>query len=133
MNREDKLKKIIDCFDIWMYTREEGCRIDEYLKKRKVQAVGIYGYGKLGRHLLKELLDTEIEVKWLMDKKDVGETISCPYLDSNSTQIPLDIDIVINTALGNIEEVEKKFIDLGFNRVITLDELLGEIRYHNKS
>lgn len=131
MTEIQKLKAIIRCFDMWFSARENNCFIGSYLQKLNIKVVGIYGYGRLGKHLLAELMDSEIEVKWVMDQRDVSEQVSCHYVDPDAAAIPLDIDMVINTTLGSIEEVEKKFIELGFNKVVSIEEILEETRYQN--
>lgn len=133
MNEEEKQKKIVHCLDLWLIFKEKNYSLGAHLKKKNIHSVGVYGYGVLGRHLLKELLDAEIEVKWLMDKRNVSGKIACVYLEPECTQIPCDVDVIINTALGSVEEVEKKFIDYGFSRVISIDELLEEIKNSNQS
>lgn len=129
MNQEEKYRIIMRCLDMWMSAREEKCYIDVYLKKKNIKAIGIYGYGILGRHLLTELAKTDIEIKWVMDKRDVSNQFSCLYLEPASCEIPADIDIIINTAVTDEERIEKKFIDIGFDRVIFIGEILEEIRY----
>lgn len=131
MTEDQKLKAIVRCFDMWLSARDNNCFIGPYLQKLNVKVVGIYGYGKLGKHLLVELMDSEIEVKWVMDQRDVSEQVPCHYVAPDAAVIPLDIDMVINTTLGSIEEVEKNFIELGFNKVVSIEEILEETRYQN--
>lgn len=128
MNQEEKYRKIMHCLDMWMCAREEKRSIGSCLKKRNVNSVGIYGYGILGRHLLTELTNEDINVKWVMDNRDVSGRISCLYLHSDSSQVPMDIDLIIITAIMDVEEIEKKLINMGFERVICIDELIEEIR-----
>lgn len=131
MNESQKLKEIIRCFDMWLSARDNNCFIGSYLQKLNVKVVGIYGYGRLGKHLLNELEDSGVEIRWIMDKRNLSGQIDYCCLDPDDEEIPLDLDMIINTALGSIEEVEKKFIDLGFNKVVSIEEILEGTRYQN--
>lgn len=131
MEQAEKYKKIMHYLDEWMNAKEENRSIGSCLKKRNVNSVGIYGYGILGRHLLRELITADINVKWVMDNRDVSDRISCLYLHPDSAQVPLDIDLVIITAITDVEEIEKKLINMSFERVIFIGELFEEIRYQH--
>lgn len=131
MDESQKLNEIVRCFDMWLSARDNHCFIGPYLQKLKIKVVGIYGYGKLGRHLLNELEDSGIEVRWIMDRRDISGQIDYCCLKPDDKEIPLDIDMIINTALGSSGEIEKKFLDIGFHRVISLMEVLEEVRYQN--
>ena len=129
MKQEDKYRILMQYLDAWMCAKEDDFSIDAYLKRKGVKTIGIYGYGMLGRHLLAELSKADIEVKWVMDKRDVSSQLPCVYYNSAPTQIPIDIDVIINTAITDIEKIEKKFIDLGFDRVIFVGEILSEVSH----
>lgn len=133
MTEDQKLKAIVRCFDMWLSARDNNCFIGPYLQKLNVKVVGIYGYGRLGKHLLNELEDSGVEIRWIMDKRDRSGQIDYCCLIPDDKEIPLDLDMIINTALGSIEEVEKKFIDLGFNKVVSIEEILEGTRYQKMS
>lgn len=133
VDQSQKLKEIIRCFDMWLSARDNNCFIGSYLQKLNVKAVGIYGYGRLGKHLLNELEDSSVEVRWIMDQRDISGQIDYCCLGSNDEKIPLDIDMIINTAIGSSGEIEKKFLNMGFHRVVSLMEVLEEVRHQNIS
>lgn len=132
MEELQRKKIIIQYLDKWMCLREDGHSIGAYLKKQNILSAGIYGYSVLGRHLLRELEDAGVEVKWVMDQRDVSNQISCMYLQPDSSGAPKNVDVVIITAVTDVKEIEKKFLNMGFRIVISMEELFEEIGRYRK-
>lgn len=133
MEQLEKYKKIMQYLDRWMCMREDGISIGSYLKGQNIKSTAIYGYSTLGMHLMRELSDGDIEVKCVMDKKDVSDLVSCLYLDPDSIDIPLDVDTVIITAVSDTEEIRRRLVDKGFRSVVFIGELFEEIKYYQQS
>lgn len=55
-------------FSDWMTVRDMHINIGEYLRKKGIENVAVYGIGQLGTHLIRELVDSEIRVKYIIDK-----------------------------------------------------------------
>lgn len=133
MDQLEKYEKIIQYLSRWMHMRADGISIGSYLKKQNIISAAIYGFGTLGMHLMRELVDVGIEVKWVMDKRDVSDRISCLYLDPDSIDVPLDVDTVIITAVTDTEEIRRRLVDKGLKSVVFIGELFGEIKYYQQS
>ena len=52
----------------WMKTKQEGRHIKEYLEKRGYKSVAVYGLSHVGRCLLEELKDCDVEIKYAVDR-----------------------------------------------------------------
>lgn len=132
MEQLEKYEKIIQYLDRWMYMREDGISIGSYLKEQNVKSTAIYGYSTLGMHLMKELADVGVEVKWVMDQRDVSDRISCLYLNPDSVDVPQDVDTVIITAVTDTEEIRRRLVDKGLRSVVFIGELFEEIKYYQQ-
>lgn len=53
--------------DLWMTNKENGLQIYEYLYSNGIKSICIYGYGKIGRHLKKDLIGSKVMVEAIMD------------------------------------------------------------------
>lgn len=56
--------------NLWLTLRERGVSVDKFLKSKGIFNVVIYGYGMFGKHLYHELRESDINVKYIMDKSD---------------------------------------------------------------
>lgn len=65
--KEQNYKSMLN---LWLTLRERRISVTGYLKTRKISDVAIYGYGMFGKHLYYELKDSEIEVKYILDRSE---------------------------------------------------------------
>ncbi len=72
INQINKNKKKIDTyyhlFDQWLSKYERGQGVDAYFRNNGYENIAIYGMKELGEHLLNELLDSEINVSYVIDR-----------------------------------------------------------------
>ena len=103
----DKYHKIAKCMDLWMDLREKDYSINDFFLSRNVQKVGIYGYGILGRHLIWELEQANIDIMCILDRR-AGTLMTGRY----PIYHPEDIgeidepDMIIICAIMDFEEIE---------------------------
>jgi len=69
-NRAEKNLSYVQILDKWMGLREGGIHLSAYLKRYHYSKVAVYGIGVLGRHLVRELLDDDVEIRYLIDRKE---------------------------------------------------------------
>ena len=126
---EERYKIIARCFDKWLTESENNNFIREFLQKRNIKRVGVYGYGMLGRHLVFELRQSDISVEWIMDKR--GDVISCgyPVLNPDKTGYIPEVDIIIVTAVADFDEVEAMLYEKADYPVISLMEIVKNMRF----
>lgn len=117
------------CLNKWMLNRESNRTIDDYLARMKKYNVAIYGYGMLGKHLVYELKQTDINVEWVMDKNiklsDENVVVNTP--DKIGTMPK--VDLVIIAAGSSSEEIEKFLMLNGFENAVSLYEVIESISW----
>ena len=74
----------------WIKIKQNGKSISEYIHKQQIESIAIYGMSYAGECLLNELKDSDIKVKYGIDK--------------NANEIYSDIDIV--SPEGKLEDVD---------------------------
>ena len=123
----EKQQRILNCIDKWMGLREQGVSLTKYCKDRDINAVGVYGYGRLGKHLVWELKNEGFCVPWIMDNR--RDSISLKYeecrllLPDEAEQIKGE-DIVIVTAIDDYYDIEAKLCKYTNVEVISLEQLI---------
>jgi hypothetical protein len=125
MTREEKHVKNLICLDKWMSNIEEGKQISDYLRKFQIQRVGIYGYGILGRHLVRELQG--FSVRWVMDRSALGDDIYSNVVRPDDADKQEDVDMAIIAAVSDVEEVETLLIKFVTGTIISVEELIDSV------
>lgn len=101
----DKYYEYFQLMNRWMIARNEGKKISDYLKKRGIYDIAIYGMGDFANHILEELKDSDIRVKYGIDR-DVCCTNSQISNICSAGDILEDVDVVIITPFLSVESIE---------------------------
>ncbi len=122
--QKDKFEHYLGVLDHWMLFLENNMSIEGYLLKAGYLNVGLYGYGILGRHLYKQLSNTRINVKFIIDQqKDKLHTEVPVFLPSGN--IP-EVDVVIVSATFFYDEIYQALKGKGVRKIISLETILYE-------
>lgn len=89
----------------WIHMHNEGKTIGAYLKRCGYSTVAIYGMKELGEELLYELKDSEVEVKYGIDKSADDLYVGTDVYRPDEKLEP--VDAVIVTAVHWFDEIEK--------------------------
>ena len=126
----NKQKDILYCLDKWMELREQGITLTQYCKERDAVRIGVYGYGKLGRHLVWELENENFFVSWIMDQR-----YNCIRLENQQIKILSpsemlnveEVDMIIVTALEDYYDIEAELCRYTDVEVISIKEILKSL------
>lgn len=120
-------ESILQAMAIMCTELQNGKRVSEILAHRGIKSVAIYGMGYLGEQLYKDIVNSDIELKYVMDQNpaNVLMSIEVPILTLND-EIP-DVDAIIITPLNAFDSIAS---DISKKRLITcigMEELLMEL------
>lgn len=132
---EETQKQILICLDKWMTLRERKITITDYCKHKNAYKIAIYGYGKIGRHLLYELQQNGFLVAWIMDQRAENiklnaENIKILAPDGFDT-LP-EADMVIVTVLDDFRSIEAFLCKYTEMPVVPFYELFDRVWEKNK-
>lgn len=88
----------------WMALLESNGSIASYFVKHGYKNVAIYGMGVLGHHVYMQLLDTSVEVKCLVDKREIKgiyEACVCKPEDKLN-----GVDVIVITPIHQYETIK---------------------------
>ncbi|MBC5742641.1 hypothetical protein FMM74_003380 [Lachnospiraceae bacterium MD308] len=106
----------------WMTTKQEGRHIKEYLEKRGYKSVAVYGLSHVGKCLLEELKDCDIEIKYAVDKN-----ASAIYSDLQ-VYLPEDdlpkADVMIVTAVYYFDDIYNNLKNKVMYPIVSLKDIL---------
>ena len=129
-DQNDKNLCYMNLLDHWMTLREKDIFVADWLLKGGYKHVAIYGYGILGRHLYRELRDSEVRVEYFIDQQGSKTGTECrTYLPSE--KVP-EVDIVIVTAVYYYGEIYSQIKEKGIRKIVSLQTILFEVEELDK-
>lgn len=122
--QRDKVEYYLGILDYWMLLLESNLSLVHYLLKAGYHNIGIYGYGTLGKHLYRQLSNTEISVKYIIDQQKDKLHVDIPvYLPTEN--IP-KVDVIIVSATFFYDEIYQVLKEKGAQKIISLETILYE-------
>ena len=94
----------------WLSLKQEGKNLAEYLEFNGYKSVAIYGMSAPGERLIEELEDTDIEIRYVVDRNADNIATRLPKYKPDDS-LP-EVDVMVVTAIlafqGIQEDMEKK-------------------------
>lgn len=123
---DDKDKRYCRLFDNWLLLDERGNSLEKFFREKNIKEIAIYGYGNIGRHLVAHLSNSDINIKYVIDKRKnsiITDSIPCYQLSDN---IP-DVDAIVITPICEFTEINntiKRFTDA---EIISMEDIIYEL------
>lgn len=117
--------KAVSCFNYWMTLRENGKCVTDYLVQYEIENVAVYGFGALGKHLVKELDDSKILIKYIIDRNVRLNHLKYDF--KTPDEFLPHVDAIIVTPVDefdNIYDILKSHTD---DKIISLLEIMSEL------
>lgn len=122
-SRCEKFEMYMNYFDTWMSLHEKNISLALWFKKRNIKRIIVYGYGNMGRHLVSDLRDSNVEVVGLIDrqKDKLSSDIKFYSLDD---ELPI-CDAVVVSAFYFYDEIH---LNLSKNlNVLSLKNIINDL------
>lgn len=111
--------------DYWMRVKRDNKKIVDYFRELHLHCIAIYGFGRIGRHLLSELENSDISIRYIIDRRNSNRSKDIPILQL-SNKLPL-VDAIIVTPAGQYSEIKnniKKYIPY---KTLSLEHIIYEL------
>lgn len=120
-----KFRKMFFVYDAWLRLLEQDINISEYLLKRGIKSIAVYGDNQIGKRLYHVLKKEGICVKYFID-------MNAEYLEE---EIPVympvaplqNVDMVIISLVESIDSIKKTLSGLLDAKIYGITELIEEI------
>lgn len=109
----------------WVRIKQEGKSIADYLERNEYKTIAIYGMSYAGERLLEELQNSDVVVKYAIDKK-ADEKYSEVDIYSPAEELEA-VDAIIVTAITFMDEIEKMLSKKVACPIISLEDILYEL------
>lgn len=121
----NKYLAILQVFNKWILAIHQGACIADYLTKKGIKNIAIYGMGILGKRLFDELYDSDINITCYIDKKSKKDYNGLSVV--NIGDIPLEVDCIIVTPVYYYEEIKVNLSSTTSAKIISLEEIVEEL------
>lgn len=112
-------------FNQWLIVKQERKSIIDYFNKKDITCIAIYGMSYVGERLLKELKDSDIEVKYAIDVNansiytDIDVFLPNQYLPK--------VDAVVVTAVSSFYDIREMLLKKVNCEIISFEDILDEL------
>lgn len=124
----DKHKKIVSYYQLfnqWLMVRQEGKTLVEYFERNHYRTVAIYGMKEFGERLFDELRDSDITVKYIIDKNADAIYADVDVITPDSEMDP--VDVIVVTATHYFDEIEEQLCEKVDYPIVSLEDILFEV------
>lgn len=120
-----KQERVLNVYERWIAASQDEKNISDYLLRHNYHNVAIYGLGRLGKQLYNELVNSEINVPYVIDQ---NYSIDQKYYNQIYCYHPEDklpfVDLVIVTVPGEEKEIVSWLKKKSVGSVKTMNDLL---------
>lgn len=118
----DRYKGYWKILDEWLSIKEDKKSVSLYLKKKNITSIAIYGVGMLGRHLIKEIENSDIVIKYCVDR--YLDIVDNKYKIYGMDEKLPHADAIIITATYDYDNIYSHIIKRFDGKIISLDDLI---------
>ena len=130
MNEEmrllEKYSNYYVLLDYWLKLLEDGKELSIFFSNRKYKNIAIYGLGVLGKHLKKQLENTDINVIYVVDSGNVEYDKKIFNLKKKVNELP-KVDVIVVTPLLEYETIKDYLNKEVFCDIVSLEEVILSI------
>lgn len=101
--QQEKCSRLLKLMCRWTMNVQKGIKATDFLIKREWHSVAVYGVGDAGKCLLAEFSDSDLEVRYVIDRRQIELNLPV-YLPEDD--LPT-VDCIIVTAVMDFEEIRK--------------------------
>ncbi len=128
LKRADHTQKMTEFYRLlieWLRIKQEGKSLASFFIRNGYKTIAIYGMKELGERLYDELKDSEIEIKYIIDKN-----ANAIYADVDVVE-PEDtlevVDVIVVTAIHYFDEIDEVLGVKVDYPVISLEDIIYEM------
>lgn len=129
---DDLLQKMGEFYKLllkWLEIEQKGKSIRSFFVENGYKTIAIYGMKELGERLFDELRDSEVEVKYIIDKK--ADTMYADVDIITPEEEMEEVDAIVVTAIHYMDEIEEMLEQKVDYPILSLQEVVEEMWENN--
>ncbi len=121
-NKVDKFKSYYYLLNQWLAKKYENHSLDEYFISEGIHTIAIYGMGEVGNRLYEELKNSNVVVKYAIDKNSYGSYGELKVMNADADFE--DVDAVVITTPFAYDEIINEIGNKFTCPIISIDEIV---------
>lgn len=90
----------------WLTLKQDKVNLRKYFSINSYETVAVYGLGELGVRVVRELQDSDVEIKYIVDKNAVGVSTCFPiYMPDDELE---EVDVLVVTVMPHFKMIEEQ-------------------------
>ncbi len=122
--RQKMIEEFYHIFDQWLTLYEEGVGVDSILIGYKYYNVAIYGMGTMAMHLIAALKESQVSIKYIIDKNSADFYTDVKVVSLEEVKEP--VDVIICTCIDENYETIKQLSERLNCSVVSLADIVFE-------
>ncbi|MGB8454200.1 MAG: hypothetical protein WCD89_17950 [Anaerocolumna sp.] len=123
--KTDKFRDYYNLVNQWLVLKNEGKRLDKYFINHGYKSIAIYGMGELGNRLYEELKDSEIKIKYAIDKNAESTYSELEVIGLEEDME--EVDVIVVTATFAFEDIEEELKGKVNYQMISLEDVVYDL------
>lgn len=121
----EKNDAILKVFSKWMNIKNQGKSLSDFFRANGYNSIAVYGMHYLGECLVNELKDTDVQVKYAIDR-------NADYIEGDIAIVRPEeklksVDVVVVTAIYFFDEIEEMLYEKVDCPIISLEDIIYEL------
>nr|WP_297705474.1 hypothetical protein [uncultured Butyrivibrio sp.] len=123
-NDRERLEEQKRLLNVWLNKKMEGWKAENYFSEKGYTRIAIYGMNELGTSLAKEMKDSEIIVRYCIDKDKTKMVNGLTIVSPNDPFDP--VDVIVIAAVSYFDEIVEVINNKIECPVISIENILYE-------
>lgn len=121
---------MVNQLDKWVEIKQKNLDFGEYFINNNIHTIAVYGLGIMGCRLIEELKDSQVVIKYGIDK-NAAQMLKSIEVRKNEGRFD-DIDAIVVTSSFYFDEIERQLRKNTDKAIINIDDILYEISANNE-
>lgn len=123
--KSDKHLNLFLMMNQWVKVKQAGKNLSSWFEREGYQEIAIYGMHYAGETLVEELRDSNVKVKYGIDK-NAGRIYA--DFDTVTPDTPLDkVDVIVVTPIAFFDEIEQMLSEKVDCPIISLEDIICQV------
>jgi len=123
--RENKFIRMFGVLNYWFEIKREHKEIETYFRNNDFHTIAVYGIGYLGKHFVEELAQSDITVKYIVDKK--AEQSPDNIVIYRPDDLFPEADVIVVTAIVDFDEISDLLESKVECPIVSLEDIIYEL------
>lgn len=129
-NMSEKHLALFLLMNQWVNLKQEGKNLASYFEKKGYHRIAIYGMSYAGCTFYDELLGSDIEIAYLIDRNEkkaigLGKGFGAKFVSMDETLE--EVDAIVVTPITFFDEIERNLREKVKCPVVSLKEIINEV------